>query len=513
MMGGHGGVAGPGGPPAQEWQTDAFRTSLVRKLEEAIRESGNKTEKTPMELERQVFQRSSTKEEYLGYVARLILHVRQQGGAGPAPGQGDGGMGEMMGGLGGLGPGAQPGMRPGGPRPMMAQQMPGQQMSLQQQRMMLQQQRMMQMQAGRGGHPRQPGPGQAPGMSQLAAALGRGGPRHPPHQLRAPPPGYMVRGPSPGPGQPSASPAGYANSPSPVQQQGGSLAPSPSSGVNTPQPPASQEDREYLDKVKSLEKYIEPLRKMIAKIGTENDQDRLSKMKKLLDILSNPDKRMPIATLQKCEDVLKRMGMDIVDQESEAGGGNLPGPTSLNPLLEAVIKTRQGSNTSNLNHALSTAVRPGLDSLLGRAITVPGSQQEPESEEEEDEEVPDVLQGEIARLEPRYKVWISPGQPAGERELVLVCQLEDAHLPAVPPLEVSIPADYPAQPPRLPSGQDFLHTPFLQRVEAALASRLGNLPARHTLSQLLTAWELSVRAACSPLQTGPGPGSALLSGL
>ena len=56
--GGHGGVAGPGGPPAQEWQTDAFRTSLVRKLEEAIRESGNKTEKTPMELERQVIIRN-----------------------------------------------------------------------------------------------------------------------------------------------------------------------------------------------------------------------------------------------------------------------------------------------------------------------------------------------------------------------------------------------------------------------------------------------------------------------
>ena len=74
--------------------------------------------------------------------------------------------------------------------------------------------------------------------------------------------------------------------------------------------PASQEDREYLEKVKSLEKYIEPLRNMIAKIGNENDQDRLTKMKKLLDILSNPGRRMPISTLQKCEDVLKRMALE-----------------------------------------------------------------------------------------------------------------------------------------------------------------------------------------------------------
>ena len=90
-----------------------------------------------------------------------------------------------------------------------------------------------------------------------------------------------------------------------------SMNPSPSSAVNTPlAAPASQEDREYLEKVKSLEKYIEPLRNMIAKIGNENDQDRLTKMKKLLDILSNPGRRMPISTLQKCEDVLKRMALE-----------------------------------------------------------------------------------------------------------------------------------------------------------------------------------------------------------
>ena len=34
--------------------------------------------------------------------------------------------------------------------------------------------------------------------------------------------------------------------------------------------------REYMDKVKQLEKYIEPLRRMITKIGTE-DQVRSSK--------------------------------------------------------------------------------------------------------------------------------------------------------------------------------------------------------------------------------------------
>merc|ERR1719445_469261 len=188
-----------------------------------------------------------------------------------------------------------------------------------------------------------------------------------PSMPRAPPPGY-IRGPSPGlsvsspallPQGPSPVPT-YAQSPQRMQQpspgqvmvpspmdgkQNSSLNPSPSSGVNTPLgAPASQEDREYLEKVKSLEKYIEPLRNMIAKIGNENDQDRLTKMKKLLDILSNPGRRMPISTLQKCEDVLKRMALDTVEPDSNNQGGKEA--SSLNPLLEAVIKIRQNNNTA-----------------------------------------------------------------------------------------------------------------------------------------------------------------------
>jgi len=91
---------------------------------------------------------------------------------------------------------------------------------------------------------------------------------------------------------------------------GGMMQPSTSSNVNTPMGPASQEDREYLEKVKSLQKYIEPLKNMIAEMGNDNYRDRLTKMKKLFDIISNPRRGMPISILQKCEDVLKRMSLD-----------------------------------------------------------------------------------------------------------------------------------------------------------------------------------------------------------
>ena len=40
---------------------------------------------------------------------------------------------------------------------------------------------------------------------------------------------------------------------------------------------------------------------MIAKIGNE-DQEKLKKMTKLMDILSNPTKRLPYNVLLRCED-------------------------------------------------------------------------------------------------------------------------------------------------------------------------------------------------------------------
>lgn len=42
------------------------------------------------------------------------------------------------------------------------------------------------------------------------------------------------------------------------------------------------------------------------------DVEKLSKMKKLLDILSNPSKRMPLETLRKCEVVLEKLDLKRV---------------------------------------------------------------------------------------------------------------------------------------------------------------------------------------------------------
>merc|ERR1719357_2088994 len=143
----------------QEWQTEVFRSSLVRKLEEAIRESGNPTQKPAPDMERQVFMRAKTKEEYLSFIARLILHVRQQSSGG-AQGGGSADLGD-------LGMNQQPNMQQqqqqqqqqgqmrmmqgGGQQPMMQQ---GGGMSMQQMQMQQQQQQgQMRMMQGGGQQP------------------------------------------------------------------------------------------------------------------------------------------------------------------------------------------------------------------------------------------------------------------------------------------------------------------------------------------------------------------------
>ena len=93
----------------------------------------------------------------------------------------------------------------------------------------------------------------------------------------------------------------------------------------------------------------------------------------------------------------------------------------------------------------------------------------------------------------------------------LVCQLDDKDLPAVPHIYVLVPHNYPVAPPTCQlSPPDYLTTPFLTRLEEAFTGRMDKLPTQHTLSQLLTAWELAVRAACAPGQKA-GLGTAVMA--
>jgi mediator of RNA polymerase II transcription subunit 15 len=164
--------------------------------------------------------------------------------------------------------------------------------------------------------------------------------------------------------------------------------------------------------------------------------------------------------------------------------------------------------------------------------------------EESPNDIPDVLQGEIARLDQRFKVCIcvcvrvapypypsafppsqflnlsclfqvslDPTQQPGSRSVQLLCWLDDRHLPCVPPVSLSVPEDYPHSPPRCHMApHEHSSTQFLCAVQKALASRIRKLPSRFSVSQLLDTWEMSVRQASAPTQT-PVSAATVLMGL
>lgn len=114
-------------------------------------------------------------------------------------------------------------------------------------------------------------------------------------------------------------------------------------------------------------------------------------------------------------------------------------------------------------------------------------------------EIPHILQGEIARLDQKFKISIDSSSQNGSKEIKLICTLDDVHLPCVPPIYVSIPEDYPSTSPSCNLLEHELSvTPFLSTCQKTLVSRMSKMPSLFSLSHLLDTWEMSIRQACSP---------------
>ncbi|KAH9518627.1 mediator complex subunit Med15 [Bulinus truncatus] len=247
--------------------------------------------------------------------------------------------------------------------------------------------------------------------------------------------------PSPHVAMPSPVIRNYMNAPSPntALHTPGTAVSDPSPGP----PSTSLEEQEYIRKLDKLSRYIEPLRKFVMESEKKSDEESKrnhKKMKSLLDILSNPKKRVPIGVLEKCEQVLQKL----------TNGTNLPSAHGhmCQPLLDAIAHF---STASYLNHSLHRTFGPALEAYRGasliKAPSPPVSRKRKEEKEKPDE-LPDILQGEIARLGHRFIVSVDPRHHPGSESHHLVCKLEDVSLPSVPPLHVSIPRTYPKSSPR-----------------------------------------------------------------
>ncbi|CAH0700862.1 unnamed protein product [Spodoptera exigua] len=303
----------------------------------------------------------------------------------------------------------------------------------------------------------------------------------------------------------------------PQRGVGMGMVASPSSSLNTPVGASvaspGGEEAAYREKVRQLSKYIEPLRRMVHRMVSEGENvEKLTKMKNLLDILSNPNKRMPLETLIKCEVVLEKL-------DFKRGEGVVVPSTGkeqiFNPLLEVVNNCLQSPLA---NHTLKRTFGSALDALNGPEMrNLPTPQKVPKLEEPP-MEIPDVLQGEIARLDSRFKVslepmsWCGGSGGAGGGAITLVAALDEPRLPCVAGVHVAVPRDYPARPPvRLKPRSHHNYAPdsFLARLEKAMDARCARLPKSCSVGQLLDAWEMSVRQACAPTPVAYAPVPAL----
>ncbi|XP_023941028.1 mediator of RNA polymerase II transcription subunit 15 [Bicyclus anynana] len=319
-------------------------------------------------------------------------------------------------------------------------------------------------------------------------------------------------------GSPSPSTSHHMGHHPPQQRVNMGMVASPSSSLNTPVgtnvASPGGEEAAYREKVRQLSKYIEPLRRMIMRMVSEGENvEKLTKMKNLLDILSNPNKRMALETLIKCEVVLEKLDF----KRSEGVGLGLPQSTGkeqiFNPLLEVVNNCLQSPLA---NHTLKRTFGSTLDALNGPEIkNLPAPPQKMAKLDEPTMEIPDVLQGEIARLDSRFKVSLETMQLSGGAGAIsLIAQLDDVRLPCVPAVHVSVPRDYPAAAParlrpRPAAARAGPADCFLARVESAMDARCARLPKSCSVGQLLDAWEMSVRQACAPAPVAYTPVPAL----
>ncbi|KAI5096506.1 mediator of RNA polymerase II transcription subunit 15 isoform X1 [Silurus meridionalis] len=313
---------------------------------------------------------------------------------------------------------------------------------------------------------------------------------------------------------PTPSPGGFQPSPSPQPSQSPATARTPQSysmqvpspgPLSTPGNPSSvmspasvsqSEDQLYMDKLKQLSKYIEPLRRMINKIDKNEERKKdLSKMKSLLNILTDPNTRCPLKTLQKCEIALEKLKNDMAVPTP-------PPPTVpskkqylCQPLLDAVLANIR---SPVFNHSLYRTFAPAMTAIHGTPITGPIIPTRKRKFEEDDRQtIPNILQGEVARLDSKFLVNLDPSFCSNNGTVHLICKLDDKTLPSVPPLHLSIPSDYPEQSPQWDSDdQQYEANPFLQNVYRNMTSKLLQLPDKHSVTALLNTWAQSVRQAC-----------------
>lgn len=327
--------------------------------------------------------------------------------------------------------------------------------------------------------------------------------------------------------QPSPSPQQAQSMPSPVSNIHRASVPSPSTSLNTPGNPSSvgsapspssagrgpgsvgshpsQEEQALIrEKQKMLMNYVENLKKQIAALKEQGDITKVTKRVQIAQYISEVCKSNDLNKLtQLHQQFIKTsvVGLGAQSSSSVLTSGTTTQTTSstksnqiFQPLLNAISEQ---INSPSLNHNLQKAFGPALNTLHGMpsSFTAPVLKK-PSPDVTLSQGVPDIVQGEVARLPPKFKVTLDPAHLPDSDSVHLLCKLEDDHLPSVPPVCVVIPEQYPSVNPQYDANAFYCQTQFHQLVHKMLLTQLSHMPDLYTFTQLMDAWEMSVRRSC-----------------
>jgi len=355
---------------------------------------------------------------------------------------------------------------------------------------------------------------------------------------------------------------GPPSQPSPVTPNGGFGTPSPmNTGVPSPMPnPGSQQSQpgmvqpgmgqngpagsynnqnslpspnnndEYHEKLKQLRKYIEPMSRIIAKReqeanrnpNSQNTQEmtrfkqEITKMKSLRDIILG-NHQVTLQILYKCEKVLQQ----IAPVESGTGPKTTEEERNKDQhMCQALLDVVSAHiRKPNINHTLNRTFGPVLEKLRPEYIVTPrrSCQFEELKPKPTTAKIPSVLQGEVASLNKKFKARLDKSHSNSSGDVHIIVNINDASLPPVKELKITIPDGYPSIPPIIQNESDRgcitenksdgmemaeydEDEDFLKVQEQYFDERLDSLgPDLVTLTQILSAWELSIRQALAKM--------------
>lgn len=278
--------------------------------------------------------------------------------------------------------------------------------------------------------------------------------------------------------------------------------------VPVPSPAARQmnDDQAYMEKCKQLSRFIEPLRARLEAGERENRPD-LGKTRNLLKIISDPNSRVPMELLLKCETLLEKMDLGVhtapqptssVPEQHLMQPQHPTGPqiriseqNMAQPLLEALSNNIKKPFFS---HTLYRTFGPALFALTNNDFKNLSPPEKKSTSTPRD--IPEVLQGEVARLDQKFKIQLHPLQPPGSKTINLICHLDDQDLPCVPPISLKVPENYPSKPPQcFIDDEEYSASSTLSSIKKTFDDHMGKLPEIFSIMTLLNRWELSVRQA------------------